>query len=168
MNAASLVSDRRHGCRLPKASHAGSVTENTMETLLTLWYVFAVLIWNSIVDKDRDPSPRVCDGTSKPRLDYIAISPALLSEWEAHQSNLIIIDLRAKTDFGSDGDANPSSCAERTQSLWHKTLPPTEDADRRYSAFQPRLPGKRYGRILGRWNNLGSEDRSSDSAANAG
>jgi hypothetical protein len=80
----TLLSDRRRGCPLPKVSHAGSVTENTMETLLTLWYAFAVLIRNSVVDKDREPSARVCDGTSKPRLDYIAISPALLSEGEAH------------------------------------------------------------------------------------
>jgi rhodanese-related sulfurtransferase len=82
-----------------------------METLLTVWSVFAcgVLIWNSVLDNDDDPSPRVRDGASKPRLDYIVISPALLSEWQAHQSNLIIIDLRARADSGRDRDAIPGA-----------------------------------------------------------
>jgi rhodanese-related sulfurtransferase len=78
-----------------------------METLLTVWSVFAcgVLIWNSVLDNDHNPSPKVRDGTSRPHFNYIVISPALLSEWEAQQSNLMIIDLRAKTDRGRDPDA---------------------------------------------------------------
>jgi rhodanese-related sulfurtransferase len=78
-----------------------------METLLTVWSVFAcgVLIWNSVLDNDHNPPPKVRDGTSRPHFNYIVISPALLSEWEAQQSNLMIIDLRAKTDRGRDSDA---------------------------------------------------------------
>jgi rhodanese-related sulfurtransferase len=82
-----------------------------METLLTVWSVFAcgVLIWNSVLHNDHDVSPSLRDRTSKPGLDYIVISPALLSEWEAHQSNLIIIDLRAKTDSDCRRDAIPGA-----------------------------------------------------------
>jgi hypothetical protein len=84
-------------------SHARSATENTMETLLTVWYIFAfgVLIWNSLLQNDHGLSARGSDRTSS--LDY-TVSPALLSEWEAHQSNLIIIDSRAKTDSGRDSE----------------------------------------------------------------
>jgi rhodanese-related sulfurtransferase len=99
-----------------------------METLLTVWYVFAfgVLIWNSLLQADDDLLPRGSDRTPKPRLDYIVISPALLSEWEAHQSNLILIDLRAKTDPGREGDAIAGSlsilvAALATQLRW---IPP--------------------------------------------
>jgi hypothetical protein len=85
--------------------------ETAMETLLTVWSVLAcgVLIWSSVLDDDQDLSPKVQDGTSKGCLDYIVISPALLSEWEAHQSNLIIIDLRAKTDSDCHCDAIPGA-----------------------------------------------------------
>jgi rhodanese-related sulfurtransferase len=92
---------------LSGVSHPRPPSGKAMETLLTVWSVFActVLIWNSLLDNDRDLLPRAPDGTSKPRLDYIVISPAWLSEWEGQQSNLIVIDLRAKTDRGRDPDA---------------------------------------------------------------
>jgi len=71
-----------------------------MDTLLTVWSAFAcgALIWNSLLHGDCDLLPRGRDGPSKLRLDYIVISPAMLMEWEARQSNLIVIDLRAKAD----------------------------------------------------------------------
>ncbi len=90
-----------------------------------VWCViaFGVLIWTSLLQTDDDLLPRGSDTTPKACLDYVVISPALLSEWEAHQSNLILIDLRAKTDSGRNGDAIAGSlsipvAALPTQPRW--------------------------------------------------
>jgi rhodanese-related sulfurtransferase len=90
-----------------------------MEMLLTVWYVFTfgVLIWISLLHSDGDLLRRRRARTSKPCLDYIVISPALLSDWEAHQSNLIIIDLRTKRDSGRDPHAIPGALSVPARAL---------------------------------------------------
>jgi rhodanese-related sulfurtransferase len=82
-----------------------------METLLIAWCVWVgvILFLCPLIKRGPESS---CIGrqlTGQAGLDYIRISIALLSEWEMHQSNLLIIDLRSDTTKGANGDSIPGS-----------------------------------------------------------
>jgi rhodanese-related sulfurtransferase len=82
-----------------------------METLLIAWCVWAgVILFLCPIIKHGPESSRVRrQQTAQAGLDYIRISIALLSEWETHQSNLLIIDLRSDTTKGANGNSIPGS-----------------------------------------------------------
>jgi rhodanese-related sulfurtransferase len=69
--------------------------------LLACWCVCAtvVLLWCALGLSSRDFKK-----TLKGRLHYVVISPAMLSEWEVHEPNLIIVDLRPKLNSGRNDD----------------------------------------------------------------
>lgn len=75
--------------------------------LIILWCIGAAigLTWCWLMLRDRELLSRP-PKTLKPHLHYVVISPALLSEWETHELNLMIIDLRDKSDAGR-GDGIP-------------------------------------------------------------
>jgi hypothetical protein len=77
-----------------------------MVTLLVCWYICAavVLIWCSLVLNDLQLSSPGCKKTLEGRLHYVVISPAMLSEWEAHEPNLVIVDLRPKLNSRRNDD----------------------------------------------------------------
>jgi len=79
-----------------------------METLLITWCVWAgvILFLCPLINHDPESSRM---RSKPPGLDYIGISMALLSEWEMHQSILLIIDLRSETDQGTNGNSIPGS-----------------------------------------------------------
>jgi hypothetical protein len=68
--------------------------------LLVCWYICAAvaMIWCSVALNDLQLSSAGCKKTLEGRLHYVVISPALLSEWEAREPNLIIVDLGPKLD----------------------------------------------------------------------
>ena len=92
------------GCAQNILSHitprtVGARTGDTMETLLIAWCVWAgvILFLCPLINRDPESSRMRSQQTAPAGLDYIRISIALLSEWEMHQSNLLIIDLRSDT-----------------------------------------------------------------------
>jgi rhodanese-related sulfurtransferase len=79
--------------------------------LLVFSVIFAVagLIWYSLTLNEVETSLADCNKSLKGRLQYVVISPALLSEWEAHEANLIVVDLRPELDSGGNDDAIANS-----------------------------------------------------------
>jgi rhodanese-related sulfurtransferase len=82
-----------------------------MEMLLIAWCVWAglILFLCPLIKRGPESSRMRSQQTAQAGLDYIRISIALLSEWEMHQSNLLIIDLRSDTTKGANGDSIPGS-----------------------------------------------------------
>jgi rhodanese-related sulfurtransferase len=82
-----------------------------METLLIAWCVWAgvILFLCPLIKHDPESSGMRIQQTAPAGLDYIRISMALLSEWEIHQSNLLIIDLRSETTQGASSNSIPGS-----------------------------------------------------------
>ena len=82
-----------------------------METLLIAWCVWVgvILFLCPLIKRGPESSRMRSQQTAQAGLDYIRISIALLSEWEMHQSNLLIIDLRSDTTKGANGNSIPGS-----------------------------------------------------------
>jgi rhodanese-related sulfurtransferase len=82
-----------------------------MALLLVFSGIFAAvaLIWYSFTPNEVEASPADCNKSLKGRLQYVVISPALLSEWEAHEPNLIVVDLRPELNSGGNDDAIANS-----------------------------------------------------------
>ena len=82
-----------------------------METLLIAWCVWAgvILFLCPLINHDPGSSRMRSQQTARAGLDYIRISMALLCEWEMHQSNLLIIDLRSDTTQRANGNSIPGS-----------------------------------------------------------
>jgi rhodanese-related sulfurtransferase len=66
--------------------------------LLISWCVCAAvaLILFALALKDLGLRSARCEEPGEGHLHYVVISPALLSEWEGHEPNLIVVDLRPK------------------------------------------------------------------------
>jgi hypothetical protein len=77
-----------------------------VDLLLISWCICAAvaLIWCSLLLKDQELASRGYKKTLKGHLHYVAITPALLSEWDANEPNLITIDLRPKLNSGGNDD----------------------------------------------------------------
>jgi len=99
-----------------------------MAVLLSCWVlaVCVILIWCSLQAWEAPPPPGARRVTTKDRLAYIPISPALLGEWARSDEHLIIIDSRPQMMTGEDPDSIPDSLR----------IPPTHL--RSYFSFLPR------------------------------
>jgi len=99
-----------------------------METLLIAWCVWAgvILFLCPLIKRGAESSRIRRQQTAQAGLDYIRISIALLSEWEMHQSNLLIIDLRSETTKGANGNSIPGSLNIPIAQLAHllRWIPP--------------------------------------------
>ena len=99
-----------------------------METLLIAWCVWAgvILFLCPLIKRGPESSRVGRQLTAHAGLDYIRISIALLSEWETHQSNLLIIDLRSDTTKGANGNSIPGSLNIPIAQLAHllRWIPP--------------------------------------------
>ncbi len=100
-----------------------------METLLIAWCVWAgvILFLCPLIKHGPESSHMRSQQTAQAGLDYIRISIALLSEWEMHQSNLLIIDLRSDATKGANGNSIPGSLNMPIPQLAHllRWMPPT-------------------------------------------
>ena len=99
-----------------------------MDTLLIAWCVWAgvILFLCPLIKRGPESSRIRSQQTAQAGLDYIRISIALLSEWEMHQSNLLIIDLRSETTKGANGNSIPGSLNIPIAQLAHllRWIPP--------------------------------------------
>ena len=84
---------------------------DTMEILLVAWCVWAgvILFLCPLIRGGPESSRMRSQQTAQASLHYVRISIALLSEWEMHQSNLLIIDLRSDSTKGANGNSIPRS-----------------------------------------------------------
>ena len=82
-----------------------------MSVLISCWVLgtCVILIWCSLHVWEAPPPPGARQESTKDRLEYVPISPALLREWALRDEHLIIMDVRPRTRAGTDFDSLPGS-----------------------------------------------------------